>query len=155
MNAGRARMWTPRAERDAARAEPTDERFKVNLLACCSLAELRWLDRITYPIAVGAGCALTEEGDTDLAFFVILHGRAAVNVDGVEIARLGLGHCFGEAALLRRCPQPATVTALCAMSLAVASERDFAEVASIDSLRSALIASAAAWRDIEAHSSAD
>ncbi|MGE5372787.1 MAG: SLC13 family permease [Solirubrobacterales bacterium] len=63
-----------------------------------------------------AGEVLFHKGDTGDSLYIILSGEAIVSLplpDGgeVEIARLGLGECFGEMALLAGEPRSASVRA--------------------------------------------
>ena len=55
---------------------------------------------------------VVDQGRHGLWFFVIDSGEAEVVRDGRRTSVLGPGQYFGEAAVLRQVPQPATVRAL-------------------------------------------
>jgi len=59
-----------------------------------------------------AGEVVMAEGEAGDRFHLIADGNAAVSVEGVVRATLGVGDGFGEIALLRDIPRTATVTAV-------------------------------------------
>jgi hypothetical protein len=74
-------------------------------------------------MTVPAGAAVFQQGDVGDRFYVIVSGRAAVDIDGAQSAELGPGDFFGEIALLRDVPRTATVRAVEELRL-YAIERD-------------------------------
>ena len=57
-----------------------------------------------------AGTELIGERTGGYSFFALADGEARVSVDGIEIAALGPGDCFGEMALLGDGRRTASVT---------------------------------------------
>lgn len=57
-----------------------------------------------------AGTQLIDERTGGYSFFALADGEARVSVDGIEIAALGPGDCFGEMALLGDGRRTASVT---------------------------------------------
>ncbi|MCB9739775.1 MAG: cyclic nucleotide-binding domain-containing protein [Deltaproteobacteria bacterium] len=66
----------------------------------------RWTDHRLHE-----GEVIIREGDVADRFYVVHHGSVVVRRDGVEIARLGPGECFGEIAMLTGSTRNATVVA--------------------------------------------
>ena len=60
---------------------------------------------------VRAGRELTSEGESGGHFYLIISGRAKVEVGGKEVPGLGPGDYFGEISLIDGEPRSATVTA--------------------------------------------
>lgn len=76
--------------------------------------------------SAAAGEDLVTEGDSAIAFFVVLDGTATVLVGGREVRRLGPGDHFGEIALvLPDIPRTATVRADTAMRVAAVGGWNF------------------------------
>jgi CRP-like cAMP-binding protein len=59
-----------------------------------------------------AGERIIREGDLETWMFIMVDGRARVDVDGVEASTIGSGASVGELALIDPAPRAATVTAL-------------------------------------------
>ena len=89
------------------------------LLSGCSPLTLRRFAAFADEVRVPTGEIIVEQGRHGLWFFVIDSGEAEVERDGVRTGLLGAGQYFGEAAVLRQVPQPATVRALSDMTLYV------------------------------------
>jgi serine/threonine-protein kinase len=62
-------------------------------------------------IRVRKGRIVVAEGDIDDSFYIILSGRAAVNKNGLNIALIERGECFGEMAYVSGQARAATVLA--------------------------------------------
>ncbi len=58
-----------------------------------------------------AGDVVVAEGEVDDTFYVVLSGCLNIIRDGVEVAKVSVGECFGEMAYIGRQPRIATVTA--------------------------------------------
>lgn len=59
-----------------------------------------------------AGETIIREGDLETWMFIMVDGRARVDVGGVEVSTIGAGASVGELALIDPAPRAATVTAL-------------------------------------------
>jgi CRP/FNR family cyclic AMP-dependent transcriptional regulator len=71
------------------------------------------------------GAVLTRKGQHGLEAFVIVDGKARVEVGGKKIAELGPGDFIGELSLIDGKPRTATVVAQTPMTLMVVRRRDF------------------------------
>jgi CRP-like cAMP-binding protein len=71
------------------------------------------------------GVVLTRKGQHGLEAFVIVDGKARVEVGGKKIAELGPGDFIGELSLIDGKPRTATVVAQTPMTLMVVRRRDF------------------------------
>lgn len=71
------------------------------------------------------GAVLTRKGQHGLEAFVIVDGKARVEVSGKKIAELGPGDFIGELSLIDGKPRTATVVAQTPMTLMVVRRRDF------------------------------
>lgn len=82
------------------------------MLDYLSDADLQWMARAGVRQTVPDGHVLVQQGVQTPSLFVILEGRAAVNVEGLGIiARLGAGEVMGEMSFVDASPPAATVTA--------------------------------------------
>src|SRR5947209_4155995 len=86
------------------------------LLASCSWSVVRRVASLADEVAVDAGEVWARQGETPKWFVVIQDGQAEVVRDGVRLAVLGPGACFGEIPLLVRSAHPATIRALTPMT---------------------------------------
>ncbi len=76
--------------------------------------------------SVAAGQDLVTQGQSAVAFFVILEGTATVTVDGREVTTLKPGDHFGEIAMLvPEAPRTATVRAESDVRVAAMAEWNF------------------------------
>ncbi len=71
------------------------------------------------------GAVLTKKGQHGLEAFVIVDGKARVEVGGKKIAELGAGDFIGELSIIDGKPRTATVIAQTPMTLLVVRRRDF------------------------------
>jgi small-conductance mechanosensitive channel/CRP-like cAMP-binding protein len=74
------------------------------------------------------GEAAVRQGDAGSSLFFVLRGEMSVEVDGIEVARLGQGRMFGEMSLLTGEPRKATVRACTEAILAELSKSVIAEL---------------------------
>ncbi len=98
---------------------------EVDLFAPCSDRELRRIDRLATIVTIPAGHLLCSRGEIGRECFVLLSGRADVDVDGRHHA-VGLGATVGEMSLL--VPdghRTATVTAVTDVDALVFSRAEF------------------------------
>src|SRR5882724_11034121 len=72
---------------------------------------------------------LSSEGGAGYFFFVIESGKASVSKHDAQVAELGPGDFFGEAAIFRSRRRTATVTAVEPMTLFAMFGADFAKLA--------------------------
>jgi CRP-like cAMP-binding protein len=108
-----------------SRPRPSDRLAEHPVFAECSRAELQEIDRLSDEVHIPAGRELMRQGELGREFVVILTGEAAVERDGVEVARIGPGAFVGELALLANVRRNATVTALTDMEIEVIDRRAF------------------------------
>ena len=92
---------------------------RVPFFSAASNSERLRLAQAADIITADPGETLVHQGRLGHEFFVVLEGTAEVRRDGVSVALLGPGECFGELALLDGSPRSASVVALQPMSLAV------------------------------------
>jgi CRP-like cAMP-binding protein len=97
----------------------------VTLFSGCNSKELAKIAALATEVEIPEGKALAREGQPGREFYVILDGKAAVSIDGSEVATLGPGDFFGEMALLDQGPRVATVMASTPMEVAVLDPREF------------------------------
>lgn len=97
----------------------------VILFSGCDSKEIAQIASLTTEIEVPAGKVLAKEGEPGREFYVILDGKADVEIGGSQVATLGPGDFFGEMALLDQGPRAATVKATSDMEVAVLDPREF------------------------------
>jgi len=79
------------------------------------------------PVTIDAGSPVVREGDIGERFYVVMTGRAEVDVGGIPTGTLGGGDSFGEIALLHDIPRTATVRAIEPMTLLAIDRAPFLE----------------------------
>jgi CRP/FNR family cyclic AMP-dependent transcriptional regulator len=97
----------------------------VPLFRSLSKRQLNAVARYTDAHRARQGAVLTKKGQHGLEAFVIVDGRARVEVGGRKIAELGPGDFVGELSLIDGKPRTATVIAQTPMTLLVVRRRDF------------------------------
>lgn len=97
----------------------------VVLFSGCDQKEISQIASLTTEIDIPEGKVLAREGEPGREFYVILDGKADVEIGGKQVATLGAGDFFGEMALLDQGPRVATVTAASDMEVAVLDPREF------------------------------
>lgn len=81
------------------------------LFADLSRPQLEGLSHIFEEESFAKGQRILRQGFGGTGFFVILHGQAAIAIDGEERSRLGRGDFFGEISILLDEPPTADVIA--------------------------------------------
>ena len=97
----------------------------VPLFRSLSQSHLNAIAKYTDALQARQGKVLTKQGQQGLEAFVIVDGRARVQVGGKAIAELGAGDFVGELSLIDGRPRTATVIAQTPMTLLVVRRRDF------------------------------
>jgi CRP/FNR family transcriptional regulator, cyclic AMP receptor protein len=98
---------------------------KVPLFARCSQRELEFLITRTDEVDVPAGRTLITQGTPADSFYLLLTGKATVQVDGRDRPALQPGSFFGEISMLDRGPATATVVTSGPSKLMVMSHAQF------------------------------
>lgn len=98
---------------------------RVPLFAHCGPRDLEFVASRTDEVQVAAERPLVRQGQLGDAFYVLLEGRADVEVDGRPRAPLGPGDFFGEISMLDRGPATATVITRTPVRLMVMSHAQF------------------------------
>lgn len=83
---------------------------RISLFASLSDSERQELAESFEVRSKAAGTELIDERTGGYSFFALAEGEARVSVNGIEIAALGSGDCFGEMALLGDGRRTASVT---------------------------------------------
>ncbi len=73
--------------------------------------EIVWMLRLCGRRSFDAGQAIFQQGELGNCFYLIVFGEVLIERDGLELARLGQGHCFGEMAVLENAPREAKALA--------------------------------------------
>ena len=125
----------------------------IKLFEACSKKELEKIASITTEADYEPGAILCTEGVVGDECFIVLDGKAAVTIDGAEIAVLGEGSIVGELGLLDPGPRTATVTAQTPMHALVLGRTEFTTMlySTPDVVRRILVSVARRLREAEAH----
>jgi CRP/FNR family transcriptional regulator, cyclic AMP receptor protein len=86
---------------------------------------LRVISKLSTPLKLPTGTALTHEGTPGREFFVLLDGEVEVIQGHRLVATRGPGSHLGEIALLERRPRTATLVAKTQLHIAVADRSEF------------------------------
>jgi CRP-like cAMP-binding protein len=103
----------------------TDHISGVSLFSGCSPDELQEIARLCMEVQVAPGTVLCREGQPGDQCFIISDGEVSVSVGGREIAVLGPGSFFGEAAIMDHGLRMATVEALTPLRLLAFTPSEF------------------------------
>lgn len=98
---------------------------KVPLFARCSRKELEFVVTRTDEVDLPAGRTLITQGRAADSFYLLLTGKATVQVDGRDRPALEPGSFFGEISMLDRGPATATVVTSGQSKLMVMSHAQF------------------------------
>ena len=98
---------------------------RVPLFAGCGARDLEFVASRADEVEVPAGHELVREGHAGDTFYVLLEGRADVQVDGQPRPGLGPGEFFGEIRMLDRGPATATGVTSTPARLMVMSHAQF------------------------------
>ncbi|HXG17357.1 MAG TPA: cyclic nucleotide-binding domain-containing protein [Calidithermus sp.] len=101
---------------------------EVPLLEGCTRGQLKAVARIAEIREVPAGTVLTRAGERGEEFFLLMDGKARVEISPRKRVTLAPGDFFGEMSLLDGEPRSATVTTETAARLLVIRRRDFARL---------------------------
>ena len=114
---------------------------RVPLFSRCSRKELEFLASRTDEVDVPAKYLLIKQGSPSDSFYVLMEGKATVEVDGKARPPLKDGDFFGEISMLDRGPATATVVTSTPVKAMVMSHAQFREaIKSSDPLLSTVIA---------------
>ena len=121
-----------------------DALARVPLFSRCSRKELEFLASRTDEVDVPAKYLLIKQGSPSDSFYVLMEGKADVEVDGNPRPPLKDGDFFGEISMLDRGPATATVVTSTPVKAMVMSHAQFREaIKSSDPLLSTVIAAMA------------
>jgi CRP/FNR family transcriptional regulator, cyclic AMP receptor protein len=98
---------------------------RVPLFAGCAPRDLEFVASRADEVEVAAGHLLVRQGQRGDTFYVLLDGRADVEVDGQRRPALGPGDFFGEIGMLDRGAATATVVTSTPARLMVMSHAQF------------------------------
>jgi CRP-like cAMP-binding protein len=105
--------------------EVVDRLRQVRSFVDCSDDELVTINGLMTEVSVGAGEALTREGEVGREFIVLVDGHASVEKGGEEVAGVMEGSFVGELALLDNTYRTATVTAVTPIRAYVLGAKEF------------------------------
>jgi hypothetical protein len=119
-------LWRPLVSIDRSATISLDDLELLRGVPIFAPLPARLLERLVLALSLEtaeAGSAIFREGDRGNRFYLIVEGRATVEIGGRHVRSLARGDFFGELALLQDVPRTATVRALTALRLR-ALERD-------------------------------
>ena len=89
----------------------------LKIFASLPAAPLETLARESSYVTVAPGTEIIRQGGDGDTYYAIVHGVVTIEIDGLEVSRLGEGEGFGEISLLHDTPRTATVAAVSETSL--------------------------------------
>ena len=110
------------------RSEKAEALKKVPLFSGLNGRQLDIVAREADEVTVAAGKTLAKQGKLGHEFLLIVAGTARVERDGLVLASLGPGDCFGEMSLIDGKPRIASVIAETQVTLLVINSRSFSLV---------------------------
>ena len=93
------------------KTDPSDLFANVPIFQGLTKKDLKAIARSAKEVTHRRGSVLAREGDTGVGFFLIVDGKATVDIGGTPRAQMGPGDFFGEISLIDNGPRTATVTA--------------------------------------------
>ncbi len=105
--------------------EQLDMLARVKLFSACSQKELREVAKLGTPLDFQAGKELTRQGERGAEAFLMLDGKAHLEIDGRHVYAYGPGDFFGEMALLGQGPRVGTITTDTPVKAIVFSAQEF------------------------------
>ena len=103
----------------------TDALKNVNILKSLSNKQLNVIARSLSSMTFQNDEVIIEQGEDGNTFYIIQTGEVAVQVNHIEVAKLGIGSFFGELALLKNEKRNATVIARGVTSCLVMKREEF------------------------------
>ncbi len=100
----------------------------IDLFARIPGEDLAQISVITEEVTYEDGESIFEEGQLGDALFLVVSGEVRVHRGTREFARLGVGECFGEMAILDSAPRSATVSALDDVDCLKIEREDFYDI---------------------------
>lgn len=97
----------------------------VKLLKTLNEKQLMTISRCLTNVKFSQGHDIIKQGDDGDSFFMIAEGQVSVQINCIEVVKLGTGMCFGEGALMRNEKRSATITTLVPTTCLVLSRPDF------------------------------
>ena len=73
--------------------------------------EIVWMLRLCGRRSFIPDQVIFHQGELGKCFYLIIYGEVIIDRDGIELARLNQGHCFGEMAVLDNAPRAAKAVA--------------------------------------------
>ena len=97
----------------------------VKLLKTLNEKQLMTISRCLTNMKFEQGHDIIKQGEDGDSFYMIKEGQVSVQINCIEVAKLAVGACFGEGALMRNEKRSATVTTLVPTTCLVLSRPDF------------------------------
>jgi CRP/FNR family transcriptional regulator, cyclic AMP receptor protein len=108
-----------------------EELWDVGFFAACTPDQLQVVARVSDEVRFPAGATLMQEDEPGRDCYVVLEGRADVEIGGEKIATLRAGEIVGEMAIIEDAPRTATVTASTPLRALQISPKAFAKIVDV------------------------